>query len=93
MKKGTRKTFGSGMQERSQAEDEVWWAKLERVAVRKPSKEATHPSQPELLSFYLKTSAKMSFPGSKVEVPTFLYLMPRLSVPCTSGHCPVQCTQ
>ena len=31
------------MKDSSQAEEKLWWIELERVPVKKPSREASHP--------------------------------------------------
>lgn len=90
---GTWEDFESGMQERSQAEEEAWCMELERVDVGKPSKEATHPSQPELPSFYLKPSVNRSCTRSTGGNATSLYLMLRPIAAYTDSLCPVICTQ
>ena len=50
------------MKESSQAEEKLWWIELERVCVKKPSREAPHPSR--LAQFHLKPSVNKPSPRS-----------------------------
>ena len=83
-------SFESGMKESSQAEEKAWWIELERVHVRKPSREAPHPSWPELHSFTWNLLSICPFPWPQVVPPSFLYPVPSAVAEYTSSQCPVK---
>ena len=77
------------MKESSQAEEKLWWIELE--SVKKPSREAPHPSRLEL-QFHLKPSVNKPSPQSAGGVVSCLYPLPSVAE-YTSGQCPVKMCQ
>ena len=77
-------TFDSRMKESSQAEEKLWWIELERVRVKKPSREAPHPSR--LAQFHLKPSVNK--PPSTGGAASCLYRLPSvwLNIPAVSAR-------
>ena len=70
--------------ESSQAEEKLWWIELERVRVKKPSREAPHPSR--LAQFHLKPSVNK--PPSTGGAASCLYRLPSvwLNIPAVSAQ-------
>ena len=68
--------FDSRMKERSQAEEKLWWIELERVPVKKPSREASHP--------WLDLQGFTWNPLWISPLPS-----PQVLLPCVSTTCPV----
>ena len=79
-------TFDSRMKESSQAEEKLWWIELERVRVKRPSREAPHPSR--LAQFHLKSSVNKPSPWSAGGVASCLYRLPSvwLNIPAVSAR-------
>ena len=66
--------FDSGMKESSQAEEKLWWIELERVPVKKPSREASHP--------WLDLQGFTWNPLWISPLPSLQVVLSRVSIPC-----------